>query len=73
MTPDITHALAAALDQSGVAVGLLDANDQLRYANPAFLDAFAVEPGALPTWEEMMRSCHRHRRGLLIETDDIDA
>lgn len=54
-------------------VGLFDPQERLRRANEAFLGALAARLDGAPTWEALMRDCHRRRRGLLIETEDIDA
>lgn len=54
-------------------VGLFDPQERLRRANEAFLGALAARLDGAPTWESLMRDCHRRRRGLLIETEDIDA
>jgi diguanylate cyclase len=71
--PDLGPNLADFLDDSPVAIGLFDPEERLRFANRGFRDAYAIEPGEHPTWEALMRRWHRERRGLLIETDDIDA
>ena len=71
--PDPRPLLAEFLDHSPVAIGLFDPQERLRHTNQAFRDAYAVEPGEHPTWETLMRRWHAQRRGLLIETDDIDA
>lgn len=71
--PDPSPQLADFLDHSPMAIGLFDPEERLRYSNQSFRDAYAVERGEHPTWEALMRRWHRLRRGLLIETDDIDA
>ena len=71
--PDPAPLLAEYLDHSPVAIGLFDPQERLRHTNQAFRDAYAIAPGEHPTWEALMRRWHAQRRGLLIETDDIDA
>lgn len=64
--------LWTSLQGNPTGVGLFDAAERLRLANHSFLSSFATALDPAPTWEEMLRHCHRERRGLLIETDDID-
>jgi diguanylate cyclase len=73
LSVDLHQHLAAALACSELAAGLFDADERLRWANPSFRRAFAVEGQEFPCWEAMMRRCHAERVGLLIEADDIDA
>ena len=73
MNRDLQLQLLSCLADSPTCVGLFDAQETLRYANASFLQAFGTELDPATTWEELMRCCHRERRGLLIETDDIDA
>lgn len=54
-------------------IALFDPAERLRLANRVFLDSYATTLDPAPTWEEMLRHCHRERKGLAIETDDIDA
>ena len=65
--------LWASLQGSTTGIGLFDPAERLRLANANFLASFAVTLDPAPTWEQMLRDCHRERKGLLIETDDIDA
>lgn len=69
------HALhmARLYEQSPLFVSLFDATDTMRYANPAFRNAFDVAPGAEPTWTELMRCSHTLGVGAAIRTDDIEA
>ena len=72
MDSDAQHELWQSLQGSTTGIGLFDPAERLRMANRSFLDSFATTLDPAPNWEEMMRRCHRDRRGLLIETDDID-
>jgi diguanylate cyclase len=65
--------LWTSLQGNPTGVGLFDPVERLRLANNSFLASFATTLDPAPTWEEMLRHCHRERKGLLIETDDIDA
>lgn len=65
--------LLDALRTSPVAFGLFDPGERLREANAPFYDIFDVPPDEPHTWESLMRGCHRRRRGLLIDSPDIDA
>jgi len=73
MEPAIDHLLVDSLMAGAMGVGLFDPQERLRRANAAFLDALATRLDGAPTWEALMRDCHQQRRGLLIETEDIDA
>ncbi|HEX6364378.1 MAG TPA: diguanylate cyclase, partial [Albitalea sp.] len=64
--------LPAALAAAGFGFALFDPQDRLRLANPWFEQAYGVRASAAPTWEAMMRGCHASRRGLIIDTPDID-
>ena len=73
MDVEAERQLWTSLEGSGAAVGLFDPTERLRLANHSFLSSFATTLDPAPTWEEMLRHCHRERQGVLIETDDIDA
>jgi diguanylate cyclase len=73
MPESFTAPLLQGLHDSPLGLALFDPEDRLRYANPWFVRAFSVDLEAAPSWEQLMRDCHRHRRGVLIETSDIDA
>lgn len=65
--------LLACLNVGSTGIGLFDPMERLRHANPAFAEAYAARVDDQPSWEALMRGCHANRRGLLIETDDIEA
>ena len=73
MEPAVDHLLVDSLMEGPMAVGLFDPQERLRRANETFLGALATRLDGAPTWEALMRDCHRRRRGLLIEAEDIDA
>ena len=73
LNSDLYAPLLACLDEASTAIALFDPDDRLRYANLQFRASYALAPDAAPSWEELMRHCHRERVGLLIETDDIEA
>jgi diguanylate cyclase (GGDEF)-like protein len=69
----LDHHLLDALREGPVGWGLFDPQERLQAANAAFLDAFATTLDGAPCWETLMRRCHAERRGLRVDTDDIDA
>lgn len=64
--------LRDALSSAAVGLAVFDADDRLRSANAWFEQAYEVSALVAPSWESIMRRCHASRRGLLIDTDDID-
>jgi diguanylate cyclase (GGDEF)-like protein len=72
MKPDLQHELIASLQHSSAGWALFDPEDRLATANEAGRAALGVAANAHPTWEQLMRDCHRHRRGVAIDTNDID-
>ncbi len=71
--PPHAEQLLGCLARSPALVSLWDPQERLRAANESFLAAYGVRLEDEPTWEAVMRRCHRERVGLLIETDDIEA
>jgi diguanylate cyclase (GGDEF)-like protein len=65
--------LAASMAHASFGLALFGPDDSLRYCNEWFERAYGVSLKDRPTWESMMRTCYSARRGVLIETDDIDA
>jgi diguanylate cyclase len=61
------------LHAGSIGYAIFDDEERLRDANDAFLVNLAAGLAEATTWESMMRNCHRSRRGLLIDTPDIDA
>ena len=61
------------LDHSQLAVAVFDPQERLAYANQAYRSLYWDRPEGTPTWEEVMREAYRSRKGLLIDTNDIDA
>lgn len=61
------------LDHSQLAVAVFDPKERLTYANRAYRSLYWDRPEVSPTWEDVMREAHRSRKGLLIDTPDIDA
>jgi len=60
------------VEQSHIPVALFDPQEHMAWANPAFRDLHWRHAAESPTWEDIMRSAHRHQEGVLIETPDID-
>jgi diguanylate cyclase (GGDEF)-like protein len=52
-------------------VFLFDAQDRLRYANPAFRACFAMGSDEYPTWSELMARSHAGKVGALIVTSNF--
>jgi diguanylate cyclase (GGDEF)-like protein len=71
---DDTAAMLLALhEHSPQLLALFDAQDVLRYANPAFCAAFAAQPDGRCTWTEMMRTSHAQGRGSVVHAADFEA
>lgn len=66
-------ALLTALDDGPHAVALFDPADTLVYANAAFRSAWRIEGGCAVTFNTMIRNGYFHKRGPIVETDDIEA
>lgn len=73
MSHEVQQQLLVSLHDSPTGFALFDADERLRYANAWFRQAYGLSSEAEPSWEQLMRDCHRRRCGVLIETDDIDA
>jgi diguanylate cyclase (GGDEF)-like protein len=61
------------LGATTVLIAVHDAEDRLQYANDAFRNVFFVEPGENPTWEDMIRRNFAARRGIAINTTNIES
>ncbi|MDB5892949.1 MAG: hypothetical protein JWQ88_480 [Rhodoferax sp.] len=61
----------AGLDLGGVGAALFDPSDRLAWANPVFLQIYAVTPQAR-SFADIVRHCHAQGVGPRIETADID-
>jgi diguanylate cyclase (GGDEF)-like protein len=59
-------------EASQIAVALFDPQERLVYANRSYRHVHWRGLGGAPTWEDIMRTAHRRREGVLIESDDID-
>ncbi len=68
--PDVALAL---LQASALLVGIFDAHDVLRFANPAFVAAFHAPPDGRTTWTDLMRANRQRRCGTAVDTQDFDA
>lgn len=69
----IVPAAIALLDSSRTLVAIHDDHDRLIYANGAYRGAFYIAADDFGNWYDMMRSNFEHKRGPIIETEDIDA
>ena len=57
---------------SELLVALFDTSDTLRYANPAFRQAYHLADTAMPTWVQLMRDNHTRHTGTLIRSSDFE-
>jgi diguanylate cyclase (GGDEF)-like protein len=73
-TPNTEHIqqLQALYQGSELLVALFDASDTLRYANPAFRQAYHLADTAMPTWVQLMRDNYAQQTGTIIHTTDLD-
>ena len=70
---DVTvEQLIKGLRRSNVAIALFDPQERLVFANRSFVDVHCGGAADAQTWEDIMRGAHKYRRGLLIDTDDIE-
>jgi diguanylate cyclase (GGDEF)-like protein len=69
---EVAERLLQQMEQSQVPVGLFDPQEHLVWSNRSFRDIYWRQGAGTPTWEEIMRSAHRHHEGVLIATTDID-
>ena len=65
--------MASLYETSPLLVGLFDADDMLRYANPAFRRTLGLQADQYVTWSDLMRFNHAHKVGTNIETADFEA
>ena len=72
-TPYILTRIRALYEVTPSLVGLYDPDDRLRYANPACRATFGLQEGETPTWEEIVRRCHRSGHGIVFAADDFEA
>ncbi len=70
---EVAERLLQQLEGTHIAVALFDPQERLAYANASFLQLHWQGLGGTLTWEDIMRTAHRRRQGVLIETDDLDA
>jgi diguanylate cyclase (GGDEF)-like protein len=65
--------LLTCLASSQLAVALYDSTDRLQFANSSFRTAFAIDQDDYPLWADIIRCNYAQRKGLIIETNDIEA
>jgi diguanylate cyclase (GGDEF)-like protein len=66
------HVLLDCLGRSRQALALFDPDDRLCFANDQFVELFHVDQRTR-TFASIMRACYERKKGLLIETDNIEA
>ena len=67
-----TGKLLECLERSHIPLALFDPQERLAYANRSFLSSYWDGLDGMPTWDQMMRTSHQRKRGIQIDTDDID-
>jgi len=65
--------MVEAWEQSRQAMSIYDDQDRLRWANPVYRENFMGGLEGDVTFEEVLRHCHAHGIGTVIECGDIDA
>ena len=68
-----TGKLLECLERSHIALALFDPQERLAYANRSFLSAYWDGLDGMPTWDQIMRRSHQRKRGVRIDSDDIDS
>ena len=71
--PTSIEQLLGLMDLSEQGLALFDETDTLRYANAAFRQATHCLPDEVITWSDIMRRAHAEKRGVHVETHDIEA
>lgn len=70
---DTLRCLVQALTESGQAVSIFDAADNLRYANKTYRGMFLGNYGGPFTFTEITRHAHRNGLGVRIDDNDVEA
>jgi diguanylate cyclase len=65
--------LVEALTESGQAVSIFDADDNLRYANKTYQGMFLGEYDGPFTFTDILRHAHRNGLGVRIDDNDVEA
>ena len=60
------------LQASEQLIGIFDAQDILRFANPPFQQAYHARPDGRRTWGDIMRANYLQQRGTPVQTQDFD-
>lgn len=61
------------LEQCNGLIGIYDEEENLRFSNVAFREAYFVQTGEHLSWTALMRRNFEAGRGTIIQTEDIDA
>jgi diguanylate cyclase (GGDEF)-like protein len=67
------HCLVEALTESGQAVSIFDADDNLRYANKTYQGMFLGNYDGPLTFTAILRHAHRNGLGVRIDDNDVEA
>ena len=71
-SPQLLHVLLQAQYDTPVLLSLFDRTDTLRWANPAFRQAFGLACEQEITWMDMMRANYRQGTGTIVKTADFE-
>jgi diguanylate cyclase (GGDEF)-like protein len=64
--------IADLYDQSPLLVALFGPDDVIHYANGAWRTCFQLDDQVVHTWADLMRHCHIHKVGTVINTKDFE-
>lgn len=70
--PQALNALLDGLKATDMGLAIFDPDDRLIFSCPTYREMFDVQEGE-QTFASIMRHCHAARKGVSIETDDMDA
>jgi hypothetical protein len=73
LNDEALHCLVEALTESGQAVSIFDAEDNLRYANRTYEGMFLGDYDGPFTFTDIVRHAHRSGLGVRIEGNDVEA
>ncbi|RIX40328.1 MAG: sensor domain-containing diguanylate cyclase [Rhodocyclales bacterium GT-UBC] len=72
LSPDLLPHLASLWTSSPLLVSLFDPGDTLRYANPAFRQAYGLSADEEPSWPELMRRNFANLSRMVEPGDDVE-
>jgi diguanylate cyclase (GGDEF)-like protein len=72
MREQLASMLAGLQEESRQLIGMFDSHDVLRYANPAFSEAYDVVPDGLTRWVDMMRANYAKGSGTAVNDPNFE-